>query len=259
MDEQTVNAANDDIFEASDFEPVANDSNEEQAIESDNGSAVEETNEPASEEIAQESTETETTQESQSGDAIDEFLAKKGINASDPEAIRKIAQMYQNAEKGFYQKAQEKAQLERQIAQARVPQQAPDQEALSQVRAMRTEMNVQNWKNTHQITPETEQKMIDYINQPMTDASGQIVTDVNGNPIKRGVMVLNGALSLDDVFSIVGGNEIKVDTLKEQLRNDIRKEMMARQTAKRPAANATDSTKFGKPSDNDPFLSGLGF
>ena len=257
MEEQTVNEA--DIFEASDFGSVANEPDEEQAQEGVDGSAVEVTNEQtASENDAVDMPEaTETNENAQTGDAIDEFLAKKGIKADDPEAIRKIAQMYQNAEKGFYQKSQEKAQLERQLSQARIPQMSPDQEALSQVRAMRAEMDAERWKFQHNVTDETEQKMVEYMKQPIMQ-NGQPVYDATGNVVTKAALVLQGALSLDDVFTIVGGNNVKVDNLKEQMRAEVRKEMTARQTSKRPVANATDSTKFGKPAEDDPFLAGLG-
>lgn len=75
MDEQT--GTEDALFEASDMETVANDSVTEQA-EEENGSAVEATNEQTdSEETANEAPAVESTQTTQTGDAIDEFLAKK--------------------------------------------------------------------------------------------------------------------------------------------------------------------------------------
>ena len=78
MDEQTVNEA--PLFEASDVEPVANDVTTEQA-EDMGSSAVEATNEQTDSE--NEATDAPAaTEEAQTGDAIDEFLAKKGWNGS---------------------------------------------------------------------------------------------------------------------------------------------------------------------------------
>ena len=73
MDEQT--GTDDSLFNASDMEPVANDSIEEQA-ENNDSSAVEVTNEQtdSQDEAIEEPAVTATTQ---TGDAVDEFLAKK--------------------------------------------------------------------------------------------------------------------------------------------------------------------------------------
>ena len=254
MDEQTVNEA--PLFEASDVEPVANDTATEQADDM-GSSAVEATNEQTDSE--NEATDTPAaTEEAQTGDAIDEFLAKKGIKADDPEALRKVAKMYQNSEKGFYNKSQEKAQLERQLAQSRIPEIRPDQEALSEVRAMRTEMSVEKWKAGRNLSAEDEQKMIEFVQTPITDANGNVqVNPQTGQPITKGMLVLNGVLSLDDVYALSGAGKVEVDSLKENLRKEVQKEMEARQAAKRPSSNATDSTQFGNADTDDPFVKSL--
>lgn len=254
MDEQT--GTDDSLFNASDMETVANDSIDEQA-ENNDGSAVEVTNEQtdSQDEAIEEPAVTATTQ---TGDAVDEFLAKKGINASDPDALRKVAEMYRNSEKGFYNKSQEAAQLQRQLAQQRVPQVQPDQQALNEVRSMRIEMDTKEWKSKHNLSAEDEQKMVEYVSAPLTDRQGNIVYDpVTGMPLTKGLLVNNGAMSLDDVYRLAGCGVQKVDNLKDNYRKEVEKEMAARQAAKRPDAKATDSTKFGKAQDDDPFLSGL--
>jgi hypothetical protein len=256
MDEQTVN--DDSLFDASDVEAVANDSTTEQAENTD-GSAVEVTNEQtdSQDETIEEPAVTATTQ---TGDAIDEFLAKKGINASDPDALRKVAEMYRNSEKGFYNKSQEAAQLQRQLAQQRVPQVQADagQQALNEMRSMRIEMDTKEWKAKHNLSPEDEQKMVEYVSAPLTDRQGNVIHDpVTGVPLTKGLLVNNGAMSLDDVYRLAGCGVQKVDNLKQNLRQEVEKEMAARQAAKRPSAKATDSTQFGKAQEDDPFLSGL--
>lgn len=255
MDEQTVNEA--PLFEASDVEPVANDTTTEQA-EDMGSSAVEATNEQTTSENEASEQPAATEEQAQTGDAIDEFLAKKGIKADDPEALRKLGAMYQNVEKGFYNKSQEKAQLERQLAQSRIPEARPDQEALSEVRAMRTEMTVEKWKAGRNLSAEDEQKMIEYVQSPITDANGNVqVNPTTGQPITKGMLVLNGVLSLDDVYALSGAGKVEVDSLKENLRKEVQKEMEARQAAKRPSSNATDSTQFGNAEAEDPFSKAL--
>lgn len=253
MDEQT--GTDDSLFDASDVEAVANDSTEEQA-ENNDGSAVEVTNEQT--DSQEEAIEEPAVTETQTGDAIDDFLAKKGIDRNDPDALRKVADMYRNSEKGFYSKSQEAAQLQRQLAQQRVPQVQPDQQALNEVRSMRIEMDTKEWKSKHNLSPEDEQKMVEYVSSPLTDRQGNVVYDpVTGMPLTKGLLVNNGAMSLDDVYRLAGCGVQKVDNLKENLRKEVEKEMAARQAAKRPSAKATDSTQFGKAQEDDPFLSGL--
>lgn len=255
MDEQTVN--DESLFEASDVTPVANDETTEQAEDKDS-SAVEVTNEQtdSQDEATEEPAVTATTQ---TGDAIDEFLAKKGIDKSDPEALRKVADMYRNSEKGFYSKSQEAAQLQRKLAEQQAQTVTmPDQQALSEVRSMRIEMDTKDWKAKHNLTPEDEQKMVDFVSQPLTDRQGMpIVDSVTGMPYTKGLLVNNGALSLDDVYRLAGCGVQKVDNLKADYRKEVEQEMAARQAAKRPKAKATDSTQFGKAEEIDPFLAGL--
>ena len=257
MDEQT--GTDDSLFDASDVEAVANDSTTEQADNTD-GSAVEVTNEQT--DSQEEAIEEPAVTETQTGDAIDDFLAKKGIDRNDPDALRKVADMYRNSEKGFYSKSQEAAQLQRQLAQQRVPQpQAQSdagQQALNEMRSMRIEMDTKEWKSKHNLSPEDEQKMVEYVSSPLTDRQGNVVYDpVTGMPLTKGLLVNNGAMSLDDVYRLAGCGVQKVDNLKENLRKEVEKEMAARQAAKRPSAKATDSTQFGKAQEDDPFLSGL--
>lgn len=253
MDEQTVN--DDSLFNASDVEAVANDSMDEQAENMD-GSAVEVTNEQT--DSQEQANDEPAVTETQTGDAIDEFLAKKGISKDDPDALRKVADMYRNSEKGFYTKSQQAAQLQRQLAQQRIPQVQPDQQALNEVRSMRIEMDTKEWMSKHNLSAEDEQKMVDFVSQPLTDRQGNVVYDpVTGVPLTKGLLVNNGAMSLDDVYRLAGCGVQKVDNLKQDLRQEVEKEMAARQAAKRPSANATDSTKFNKAQEDDPFLSGL--
>ena len=254
MEQQTVN--DDALFEASDVESVANDTTTEQADDG-GSSAVEATNEQTDskdEAISEPAASTDA----QTGDAIDDFLAKKGIDKSDPEALRKVADMYRNSEKGFYSKSQEAAQLQRKLAEAQTPDVRPDQQALNEVRSMRIEMDTKEWKASHNLTPEDEQKMVEYVSTPLTDRQGKVVTDpITGTPFTRGMLVNNGVLSLDDVYRLAGCGIQKADNLKDAYRDEVRKEMAARQAAKRPSSNATDSTQFGKAEENDPFITGL--
>jgi hypothetical protein len=254
MEEQT--GTENALFEASDMESVANDTTDEQA-EEENGSAVEATNEQTdSEEVAKDEPAVEST--TQTGDAIDEFLAKKGIDPSDPNAIRKIADMYRNSEKLAYNKSQQTAQLQRQLAQQNQQTAVPDQEALNRVRSLEIQMGTKEWKSTHNLSADDEQKMVEFINQPIVDNLGNPkINPLTGTPYTKGMLVNNGVLTLDDVYRLSGCGVKQVDDLKANLRKEIENEMAARQAAKRPSSNATNSTQFGKAEQDDPFLTGL--
>lgn len=255
MEEQT--GTEDALFEASDMEAVANDSITEQADE-ENGSAVEETNEQT--DSGNEANEAPAVEESttKTGDAIDEFLAKKGINPSDPNAIRKIADMYRNSEKLAYNKSQETAQLQRQLAQQNAQTSVPNQEALNRVRSLEIQMGTKEWKSTHNLSEDDEQRMVEYINQPIVDNLGNPkINPLTGMPYTKGMLVNNGIMTLDDVYRLSGCGVKQVDDLKANLRKEIENEMAARQAAKRPSSNATNSTQFGEAETEDPFLTGL--
>lgn len=254
MEQQTVNEQ--PLFEASDIEPVANEPVSEQA-ETVDSSAVEATNEQTASEN-ETSTEPAASTEAQTGDATVEFLAKKGIDSNDPDALSKVVKMYRDAEKGLYSKSQENAQLQRKLA-AQPIDVRPDQEALNEVRSLRIEMDTANWKASRNLSPEDEQKMIDYITAPITDSRGNpVLNPTTGEPLSKGLLVNNGLISLDDVYKLAGcGKTEQVNNLKQDLREEVKKEMEARQAAKRPSANATNSTQFGQAEQKDPFLDGL--
>ena len=257
--EETVNEPA--LFEESDF---ADDQTSDTA-----SPAVEETNEqPTSPKEAKDSTEdsTENANESQAGDEIAEFLAKKGINADDPDALRKVADMYRNVEKDYGKKSQEKAQLERQLERmsAEMNQPSTSSDPMERIQALENQLNAdrqiqaaKEWKAAKNLSPEVEQKMIDYLQQPLV-SNGVPQTDNNGNPLSKFFLVQAGVLSLDEVFNNVGGESLKADAIKEELKTAVANEIAAKQSAKSPASKATDSTQFTKPKEaDDEFVSGL--
>ena len=271
MEQQT--GTEDFAFEPSDFE-----TQEVEQSENTEGPAVEETKQEQTDSQEQATTKSEVSEanetETQTGGVEElpgfedfndkEFLAKKGVDPSKPEDVRKLAYMYANSEKGFRQKSQEKAKLERELANSQPAQSTPDMQALSEVRALKTQMSVEKWKAEKKLSQETEQKMMDWFSQPIIK-DGQPILDMNGNPIVRGYLYANGLISLDDVYNFVGGNvntelQDKKQNLTQELREEVKKEMSARQAAKSTKQGTTDSTQFGNPDkEEDPFLAGLGF
>ena len=232
--------------------------------------AVEETKEqPTSQDEATESngdSTNENANEPKPEDEIEEFLAKKGIKLDDPDALRKVADMYRNVEKDYGKKSQEKAQLERQIAQMNATQ--PEiknindpleriQNLERQLAADRQLTAVKEWKAAKNPSPEVEAKMIEYLERPLV-SNGVPQTDAQGRPLTNNFLVNMGALTYDDVFKLVGGDSFKADAVKQELKTAVANEIAAKQSAKSPNALATNSTQFAQPKTaDDEFVSGL--
>ena len=256
--EETVNEPL--VFEESDFA-------DDQTTNTGSPAVEEAKEQPTSTNDAKDSTDDSTNaNESQAGDEIEEFLAKKGIKLDDPDALRKVADMYRNVEKDYGKKSQEKAQLERQLEQLNAQQAptVPSTDPMERVQALERQLAndkmiaaVKDWKAAKNLSPEVEEKMMDYLGQQIV-ANGVPQTDNNGNPLTKFFALKNGILTLDDVFRAVGGDSFKADAVKQELKAAVANEIAAKQSAKSPASLATDSTQFAQPKEaDDEFVSGL--
>ena len=249
------------LFEEADFADAQTENETSPAVE-------ETTKQPTSQDKATDETvdSTKNANESQTGDEIEEFLAKKGIKLDDPDALRKVADMYRNVEKDYGKKSQEKAQLERQIAQMNAVQptinDANDpmeriQNLERQLAADRQLTAVREWKAAKNPSPEVEAKMIEYLEKPLV-SNGIPQTDNQGRPLTNNFLVNMGVMSYDDVFKLVGGDSFKADAVKQELKTAVANEIAAKQTAKSPASLATNSTQFAQPKEaDDEFVAGL--
>ena len=248
------------VFEESDFA-------DDQTTDTSSPAVKEPIEQPTSEKEATESTDDLTNaNKSQTGDEITEFLAKKGIKPDDPDALRKVADMYRNVEKDYGKKSQEKAQLERQLEQLNAQQapRVPSTDPMERLQAIERQLAadrqlaaVKDWKAAKNLSPEVEAKMVEYLSQPL-EANGIRQTDNNGNPLTKMFLVQTGTLSYDEVFRAVGGDSFKADAVKEELKAAVANEIAAKQNAKSPTSLATDSTQFAKPKEaDDEFIDGL--
>lgn len=254
---ETVNEP--DLFSESDFADDQTGNESSPAVE-------ETTKQPTSQEEAMEApVDSTNANKSQTGDEIDEFLAKKGIKSDDPDALRKVADMYRNVEKDYGKKSQEKAQLERQIAQMNAVQPTQNvndtmtriQNLERQLASDRQLQAVKEWKAAKNPSPEVEAKMVEYLGKQVI-SNGIPQIDNQGNPVTNNFLVNMGVLSYDDVYRLVGGDSFKADAVKQELKTAVANEIAAKQTAKSPAALATNSTQFAQPKQaDDEFLDGL--
>ena len=255
---ETVNET--DFFEESDFA--------DDQTTNESSPAVEETKEqPTSQDEAKDSTDdSNNANEPKTGDEIEDFLAKKGIKLDDPDALRKVADMYRNVEKDYGKKSQEKAKLERQLEEmnAQSRQMNPSSDPMERIQQLEQRLNAdrqlaaaKEWKAAKNLSPEVEEKMVDFLKQPLI-SNGVPQTDNQGNPLTKYFLVQAGALSLDDVFNAVGGDSFKADAIKQELKAAVANEIAAKQNAKSPSALATDSTQFAQPKEaEDDFVAGL--
>ena len=255
---ETVNET--DFFEESDFA--------DDQTTNESSPAVEETKEqPTSQDEAKDSTDdSNNANEPKTGDEIEDFLAKKGIKLDDPDALRKVADMYRNVEKDYGKKSQEKAKLERQLEEmnAQSRQINPSLDPMERIQQLEQRLNAdrqlaaaKEWKAAKNLSPEVEEKMVDFLKQPLI-SNGVPQTDNQGNPLTKYFLVQAGALSLDDVFNAVGGDSFKADAIKQELKAAVANEIAAKQNAKSPSALATDSTQFAQPKEaEDDFVAGL--
>lgn len=249
------------LFEEADFADAQTTDEASPAVE-------EPTKQPTSQDEATDSADDSTNaNESQTVDEIAEFLAKKGIKQDDPEALRKVADMYRNVEKEFGKKSQEKAQLERQLEQmsAKMNQPSTSNDPLERVAALERQLQadrqiqaVKEWKQAKNLSPEVENKMIDYLSQQIVLPNGVPQTNPSGEPLTKFFALQNGIITLDDVFNSVGGDSLKADAIKQELKTAVANEIAAKQNAKSPASLATNSTQFAQPKTaDDDFVSGL--
>lgn len=255
---ETVNEP--DLFSESDFA--------DDQTENESSPAVEETTKQSTSEneaVEPKDDSTQNANEPKPVDEIEEFLAKKGIKLDDPDAVRKVAEMYRNVEKDYGRKSQEKAQLERQIAQMNTqPAPVNSTDPMARIQALERQLAsdrqiqaVKEWKAAKNPSPEIEAKMIEYLGSPLI-SNGVRQTDDQGNPLTNNFLVNRGLLSYDDVYRLVGGDSFKADAIKQELKTAVANEIAAKQTAKSPSALATNSTQFAQPKQaDDEFIDGL--
>lgn len=193
--------------------------------------------------------------------ALEHFLNSKGIKLDNmPEeqkaTLLKLGKMTYNSERQYKRGTQELAELRAKLASQGVDGNSPEQNQTSTPNAnpeqavKQFQEQVATWEKEKKLTPEETQKMLDWLRVPVGK------NPVTGEPLLRIHLVQNGALTLDDAYNASGCNASKVDTIKEQMREEVKKEMAARQTAKRPNALATNSAQFAG-NERDPFEEGL--
>lgn len=162
-----------------------------------------------------------------------EWLKKKGVDPSSPEAIEKVAEMARNAEKAMHEKAQKASELEKtaKITEEQIPLDATPQERDNvRVRNLELKFDIQAWKQSNPDKLAHEDEMV----------------EVLSDPIKR-ELVQGGYISLDDVYSMaIGSNPDTIANVKSQAKKDTLQSLAQKQQAAVPAGNAVRSSGSGE-------------
>lgn len=158
-----------------------------------------------------------------------DYWSKKGIDITTPEGQRAAAKSYREAEKAMHQSKQRSSELEKQLQSTPFEQVSDDptaQQALETASSVKLELQVERWKNQHNITPQQD------------EAIGQYLTD---NPNKA-YMLKNGYLSLDDVAAMSGALKEDTEAIRSQGSRETLEKLANKQVASSVPASAMTST-----------------
>jgi hypothetical protein len=176
--------------------------------------AVTETTEQVQEETPQEPSEDDTS----------EWLKAKGIDPSDPDAIKKLAKSAREAEKAMHKKAQRASELEKslqstsdEVAEDVAVQTGQDPELLKRVQRVEVRDAVRDFWDSHPDARDIEQEM---------------VKELQTRPHLAG--------DLEALYLVVKSKNL--DSIKSQAKQETLQNLAQKQQASVPTGNATSST-----------------
>lgn len=152
-----------------------------------------------------------------SDDDVTAWAANKGIDLSTPEGQAKALKSMRESEKLMHQKAAAESELRKQIEQS--PAGTDDE----RVQRLETLYSVTQWKADKQITSEQDVKMGEYL---------------NANPLRKS-MVMQGLLSLDDIYTLSGANATNPSVIKRQGGQEALEKLASKQRVTAPTGGAT--------------------
>jgi len=199
---------------------------------SEEAEAVEEPTVPDAPAEEPESEPSEPSEEAEEAapDDTSAWLKKKGIDPTDPEAINKLAKSAREAERAMHTQAQKRSELEKaaKITDDQiVPDATPEQRDNIRMRNLELRYDIQQWKLENQSKLAHEADMV------------QILSDPN----KR-LLVQEGLLSLDDVYSMARGAGSDESSIRSQGGKEALQKLAQKQQAATPRGNATNSAQM---------------
>lgn len=181
---------------------------------------------------------------------IEYIKTQKNIDPSDPDALKKVAKMYRNSEKSMHEQRQaQQPNIEAGLQDAQTAPQTRVDVMARDMQLMKNRQMSADFKAKVNLTPEEEAKMAEFLQQPTMLPDGQ--------QIRRGDLVINGLMTLEDVYKIIGGGSIDPKSIQEQTRKQTIAEMASKQRAQRLAGDSTNSKQFSSGDTNDDFLAGF--
>lgn len=181
---------------------------------------------------------------------VEYIKTQKNIDPSDPDAFKKMAKMYRNAEKAMHEQRQANApRIETELQNTQTAPQTQMDIIARDMQMMKNRQMSADFKAKVNLTPEEETKMAEFLQQPTMLPNGQ--------QIRRGELVVNGLMSLEDVYKLIGGGAVDPKTIQEQTRKQTLAEISSKQRAQRLAGGSTDSKQFGSGDKEDDFLDGF--
>lgn len=182
-----------------------------------------------------ESTQATTNDETQSsGSDYTEWLSKKGIDPSSPEALSKVAEMARNAEKLMHDSTVKAADLSKQLESSPVQADTDNelvQQLFGEVTSMKRAQAVNDFKSEAKITPEQEQQMVSYLGD--NPAMGQLVNA--------------GYISLPQLQTLALG--ANTESIKSEGGKQALQQLANKQRASALPGNATTSDLKGEKGD----------
>lgn len=217
MDEETTTSA-----------PVATGDTIQGVQIDDQGQAVSQPETTDSAEAVQEPSPEAKPQEPSTDDTSD-WLKKKGIDPSDPEAITKLAKSAREAERAMHAKAQKASELEKTIesqsdeyAEQTALQTGQDPELLKRVQRVEVQSAVRDFFTENPEAREIETEMI---------------AELQKRPYLAG--------DLDALYKVVKASDL--DSVKSQASKDTLTKLAQNQQAAVPTGNAVNSSNMGEP------------
>lgn len=194
-------------------------------------------------ETPSESVTTETTPAAESGTDITEWLSKKGIDPTSPEALAKVAEMARNSEKAMHKSSQERAEAQRQLTSAFENTADPNDPTAwmaGQVQELKLKDMARDFVDRHPDAKDDLAGMASYLKE---------------NP---NLMALTEAsvLTLDQVHAMYVNSPAQADKLKEQGGQEALKKLANKQRAA-AVTGAASSPAPTSQSEEDLFLKGF--
>lgn len=167
-----------------------------------------------------------------------DWLSKKGIDPSDPDAVGKLAKSYREAEKLAMSATREASELRKSLnpqseeLNQNIGEQNGNPEISEFMQDYRRDKLISGFKQSHDDWQEHEPAMAQILNQQVNTAYGAMT---------RSQLVNAGILSLEDVYTMAkASSPVNTDQVKAETRQEVLQTLANTQRAGGSAGNASN-------------------